>query len=332
MKHYRSDGFKNLTQNCMSLIKKGLLAIIAISFFNSSFGQQLPGNPISYRIYTPFIMNPAIAGSKDFLSSDLLAGFQGKTYSQVISGNTRIGRKIPGYISSSGTYKFTRSGIGAAAFSEINEITRTIGASVALSYHFPLNDRKLSFISAGISLKGIYHFYEGHPEININPKEFIYPDADIGVYLYSPVAFAGLSAVNIVGPPEDKDTLQTYIVPVSRQYNLLAGYKIVISRSLNIIVEPSVIVVTDDSLTFDIKENIQPALKLYAGNFCLGTYFNDYSKISFFFQYRYPKFYIGTFFALPKDSPFFKKSPTAEISLGMSLSHNKSGYRTNGHW
>ena len=83
-------------------------------------------------------------------------------------------------------------------------------------------------------------------------------------------------------------------------------------------------ILTDDSLSFDFKQSLQPVLKLYAGNFCIGTYFNDYNKVSFFFQYRYPKFYFGAFFALPKDTPFFQKSPTAEIALGINFSRNNS--------
>jgi hypothetical protein len=73
-------------------------------------------------------------------------------------------------------------------------------------------------------------------------------------------------------------------------------------------------------------------LKVYAGNFCIGTYFNDYSKISFFFQYRFPRLYLGAFFAMPKNSPYFKESPTTEIAVGINFSRNKSGFTKNSHW
>lgn len=321
-----------MVRNGVPVITKTILIIAAILICNDSSGQQLPVNPTSLRIYTPFIINPAIAGSKDYLSVDLLAGFQGKSYSQILSSNTRITRKIPGYYSSPAVYSYSNIGIGAMAFNDVRPDTITSGAGVTLSYHFPLNRENLSFISAGVAAKGIYHFYQGNADLNIPFKEFTYPNFDIGVYYYSPDIYAGLSATDILEPPEDADSVNTYIVPSSRHYNLIAGYKIVISRSLNLVLEPSIIVVTDDSLSFDLKENIQPALRLYAGNFCLGTYFNDYSKISFFFQYRYPRFYVGTYFALPKDSPFFKKSLTAEIALGLNFSKNRSRNTKTGHW
>jgi type IX secretion system PorP/SprF family membrane protein len=318
----------------MSDYKKFVLFVFFISSFGISTGQQVPFNPVSHRIYTPFIINPAIAGSKDYLSLDMLAGFKGKSYSQMVSGNTRIVRKVLGYLPSGRTYSFTNFGAGFSGYNdfEISDSTRYAGVNAALSYHIPLNKRALSFISIGASIKGMYHFYRGDYDQNIPYKEFYFPNVDFGIYMYNPKLFAGISATNILDPPSDTSSLTYYAVPVSRQYFLTAGYKFILSRSLNIVLEPSVIIHTDDSLAFDLKESIEPALKLYAGDFCLGTFFNDYSKVSFFFQYRYPKFYVGTYFALPKDSPFFKKSLTSEIALGINFSHNKSGYTKNGHW
>jgi len=188
------------------------------------------------------------------------------------------------------------------------------------------------FLSAGVSVKGLYHYYHGDYDFDIPPREFYFPNVDFGLYLYAPSFYAGVSATNFLAPPKDTSSFNVYLVPVSRQYNLIAGYKFVLSRSLNLILEPSLIIHTDDSLSFNIRESLEPVLKLYAGSFCIGTYFNDYSKISFFFQYRYPRFYVGAYFALPKDSPYFKSSPTTEIALGINLSRNHSGYIKSVHW
>lgn len=316
------------------VFKRILILILVLSSLNSAYGQQIPFNPVSYRIFSPFLLNPAIAGSKDYTSFDIVAGFNGKSYSQVISGNARLARKTSGYGPSGRIYSFTNIGTGGYAYNDFNstDSIRNAGISADLSYHIPLNKRALSFLSIGASVKGMYHFYQGNSDLSIPYKEFYFPNVDVGIYLYNPMAYAGISATNLLDPPVDTATLTNYQIPVSRQYNFIAGYKFLISRALNLVLEPSVIIHTDDTLAFDIKENIEPALKLYAGNFCVGTYFNDYSKISFFFQYRYPKFYVGTFFALPKNSPFFKKSLTAEIALGINFSHNKSSYTKYGHW
>jgi type IX secretion system PorP/SprF family membrane protein len=318
----------------MSVYKKLLPFFLALFCFYPSSGQQMPFNPVSYRIYTPFLINPAIAGSKDYFSLDMLAGFCGKSYSQIVSGNTRITKKVLGYLPSGRTYSYTNIGTGFSGYNdfETGDSTHNAGISAALSYHIPLNKRALSFLSIGASVKGMYHFYEGNADKGIPYKEFYFPNVDLGIYLYNPKSYVGVSVTDLLDPPEDTTTLTKYLIPVSRQYNFIAAYKIVLSRALNLVLEPSVIIHTDDTLKFDIKKSVEPALKLYAGNFCLGTYFNDYSKISFFFQYRYPKFYVGTYFALPKDAPFYKKSLTSEIAFGINFSHNKSGYTKNGHW
>lgn len=315
------------------LVKVLPLILLLFTCYISS-GQQVPFNPVSYRIFTPLILNPAIAGSKDYFSVDMIAGFRGKSYSQILDGNTRLVKKTEGYQSTDNTYSFTNIGIGFSGFNDYNanDSTHNAGISAGGSYHFPLDIRGVSFISVGAAIKGMYHFHEGNPDLNTKYSEVYYPNADIGVYVYTPSLYGGLSVTNLLGSPDNPDTLSNYCIPVSRQYNLIAGYKILLSSSMNIVLEPSIIIHTDDSLSFDPRENIEPALKLYAGNFCIGTFFNDYSKVSFFFQYRYPRFYIGTFFALPKDSPYYKKSLTSEIAFGINFSHNRSGYTKYGHW
>ncbi len=318
----------------MTLFRKTLLFLLAVIACESTFGQQSPFNPVSYRIYTPFVLNPAAAGSKDYFSVDMNAGFRGQSNSQILSGNTRLAKKVIGYLPSGRTYAYSNTGVGLYGYNEFeaSDSTHNAGVSASAAYHIPLSKRGLSFVSIGASVKGMYHFKEGNPGKEIPYKEFRYPNIDFGVYIYNPKAYAGLSATNLLNPPKDTATLNEYRLPVSRQYHLIGGYKFVLSEALDIVLEPSLLIHTDDSLSLDIKESIEPLLKLYVGNFCLGTYFNDYSKVSFFFQYRYPKFYIGTYFALPKDSPFYKKALTSEIAVGINFSPNKSGYTKSGHW
>ena len=77
---------------------------------------------------------------------------------------------------------------------------------------------------------------------------------------------------------------------------------------------------------------IEPALKLYADNFCVGTYFNDFNKTSVFFQYKYKALYIGTYFEMQNGSPFYKTPLRTELILGINLSKIKSGISRHNHW
>ena len=122
-----------------------LLAVI--TGFNAA-AQHVPLNPISGRVFTPFIINPAIAGSKDFMALDLAATIAGTSYSQLLSGNSRIAKKGPRYFGAPVAKSFTRFGTGAS-LNDVSGPSRNLGLSAAASYHLPLNDNNLSFFPRG---------------------------------------------------------------------------------------------------------------------------------------------------------------------------------------
>lgn len=319
---------------------KSKMPFLKIAFFVLSFsflhgllaGQQTPQYPVSYRIFSPFIFNPAIAGSKDYFSVDLLTGKYDKSNSQIISGTTRLSKSHPAYFSSPDSPEFTNIGVGGLIFNDLNGLSRNMGISGTASYHFQLDKDELSFLSFGVTAKAVYNHYSGNPDLSDSALTTFFPNLDAGVFYYNKNLFAGLSVTNILGNPEGPDSLRIFTMPVSRQFFFQIGYKVVLSRSLNILLEPSLIVNVSDSLSGKITDMLKPALKIYAGNICIGTYFNDFNKTSFFFQYKYPKFYIGTYFELPNNSPFYKNPIRAEFALGLNISAIKSGSSRINHW
>ncbi len=161
------------------------------------------------------------------------------------------------------------------------------------------------------------------------------PDFDAGIYLYDPNFYVGLSVSNMLGNPGDPESPDYSLIHISRQYFFHAGYKFVIDKTLNIVIEPTLLITNGDTISSDIdyiSGMIEPGLKVYFGKFCVGTYFQDYSKIPFFFQYKYPKFYVGTFFQIPRNIPFYKKELTAEIVVGFNLTNPELGINRESHW
>ncbi|MCE5347913.1 MAG: type IX secretion system membrane protein PorP/SprF [Bacteroidales bacterium] len=316
----------------ISVIKKVLSIFIFTFSFIPSNGQQMPFYPLSYRVFDPFIFNPAIAGSKDFFDVDLLLSKYDKSYSQMVSGNLRLIKSKRNYYSSSGFREFKNIGLGGSIFNDQNGLNRNIGIIATGAYHFQLDKNALSFLSVGISAKAVSNHYSGEPDQNKPAKNTIFPNFDAGVYYYSTHLFTGVSATNLLGNPGHPDNLGLYAIPVSRQLFFQIGYKIVLSRTLNVLLEPSVICNSDDSFSGEVSDMIKPELKLYADNIVIGTYFNDYEKTSFFFQYRYPKFHFGAYFEFPNDSPFYKNPLLIEVSLGLNLSVIKSEIRSLNHW
>jgi type IX secretion system PorP/SprF family membrane protein len=274
-----------------------------------------------------------MVGSKDFLTVDFNAAFQGKSQAQILSGNTRLAKSKPGYFSAPKLKEFNSVGIGGSVFNDLNGSSHNIGVSAAGSYQIPLNTRDLSFLSFGAAVKGVYNMLDssgadpGYPA-----KNTFFPNVDAGVYYYGTNFFTGLSAINLLGNPEDADSLGNYAIPVSRQYFFTIGYKFLLSKSLNIVLEPSVLIDAVDSSLTNIAENINPILKLYIDNFCLGSYFLSDGNTSFFFQYRYPRFYLGAFYELPRKTAYFKKSPIVEFTLGLNFQVDKSRFSRRSHW
>ncbi len=295
-------------------------------------GQQTPLYPVSYRIFNPFIINPAVAGSKDFTTVDLNAGKHGDLNSQIVSFNGRLSKPGVGYFSSEGIPEFTNIGVGGIVFNEMNNISRIVGIVATGAYHLKLDRNALSYISVGGSLKALFNNYQGNEDLNRPSKSTFFPNMDVGIYYYSPFIYAGISATNIFGKPAEPDTLGYSTIPVSRQYYLNAGTKIVIQSFYNMVIEPSLFIVADDSLSLEPLDMIKPALRLYFGKFCLGTYLNNLDNVSFLFQFKYPKFHIGAYFEMQRRSPFYRTPPMAEIAFGMNLAAIKSGVSRLNHW
>ncbi|MFZ2340448.1 MAG: PorP/SprF family type IX secretion system membrane protein [Bacteroidales bacterium] len=316
-------------------MKQHIAAILCVLLFLSGFNaaaQHTPLHPISNRVFTPFIINPAIAGSKDYMALDIAAAIQGPEMSQLLSGNSRIAKRGPRYFGAPVAKSFTKFGAGASLFNDVTGTSRNLGFSTAISYHIPLNDNNLSFLSGGLAIKGIYNTMDSIPDIGAPRKSNFIPNADAGLYLYGQSFYAGLSATNILGNMTDSADMAIYDIPVSRQYFFLAGYKFLLSRSLNIVLEPSLIINLDDSLHFEKKETYNPMLKLYMDAFCVGAYLHDYKNLTFFFQYKFPRLYVGTLVDLPRDVPFYKRDLTIEIAAGLNFGGTTTSSRNRYQW
>jgi type IX secretion system PorP/SprF family membrane protein len=309
-----------------------LIFLVVISFLPDAAAQQTPLTPVCSRVFTPVIINPAIAGSKDFWAIDLSAVIQGTDKSQLLSSNTRIAKKGPKYFGAPVSKDFTRIGIGASLFNDNVGTSQSIGFITAASYHLPLNNKNLSFISGGIAIKGFENILDSIPETETPQKVSIIPNADVGIYYYGQKFYAGVSAVNLFGNLLDSEELATYKMPVSREYFFISGYKIVLVRSLNVVIEPSIIIHLNDSLNFNERDSYNPVLKLYMEGFCLGAYFHDYSKLTFFFEYKFPRLYLGTLVDFPRSAPFYKKELVVELAAGINFGAIQSISKRNISW
>lgn len=314
-------------------IKRTVMLVIACFVYVSNItGQHSPLNPVSGRVFTPFVFNPAIAGSKDFATIDFSGVIQGDNLSQLLSGNTRLSKLLPAYYSSPTQKTFTNIGVGGAVYNDNLGTSHSRGLLASASYHQPVDKTGLSFISFGASFKATYNTLDSIPDLSQPGKNTFIPNIDLGLYYYSPSLFIGVSATNMLGNRLDSAEASIFTIPVSKQYTLHAGYKFLVSRELNIVIEPSVVINYSDSLSLEYSELIEPMLKIYMDNFCFGSFMHDYDNLSFFFQYRFPKIYLGAFVDFPRNTAFYKKDLMVELSVGLNLSGLKPASFRNWHW
>ncbi len=73
-------------------------------------------------------------------------------------------------------------------------------------------------------------------------------------------------------------------------------------------------------------------LKLYMDAFCVGSYIHSYDNLTFFFQYKFPSFYIGTLVDFPRNVPFYKRDMTVEIAAGFNFGGTGSSPRNRYKW
>lgn len=317
----------------LNISSKIILLLLFVFNLYQARAQQTPLGPVSWWVFNPEVYNPAINGSKDFLSIGVNAAFQGSSNAQLISGNGRLTKSGTGYFASPASREFTNSGIGGSAFRDINGNSKNIGISAAWSYHIPVNKNKLSFLAIGVSVKGIYNRLDNDSVGTARSfKNTAFPDFDLGLYYYGPVFFAGLSATNILGNPFKSDTVAIFRIPAARQYFFTTGFKILLSRSLNIVLEPSLLLIVNDSTHSKVTDNVIPVLKIFLDDFCFGASFHNDGKLSFFSQFRYPAFYVGAYYELEKKTAFFRKQPLIGITLGLNIQHEKPGPAHHRHW
>ena len=181
--------------------------LLSVSLSYSVNAQQTPLNPLSYWVFTPYIIILRWSGARTYLTLDFNAAFQEKSNTQILAGNARLSKTKPGYFSSPQLKEFNSVGIGGSVFNDVNGSSHNIGISAAGSYQIPMGARDLSFLSFGASLKGVYNLTDtGVTEAGFASIKTFYPNFDAGVYYYGPNLFTGISVVNPLGNPRERDS------------------------------------------------------------------------------------------------------------------------------
>ena len=316
---------------------KYILPLFLLSLSSVLYGQQVPYYATSYRIFSPAVFNPAITGSIDYARITFTANVNGSHEAQILNGDGRLLKSKNKRWQATDVVSYSNFGVGGYAFHDQGDSLINFGAAASFSYHIPITQDGLSFLSVGLSGKGIYskHITNAeHPDTATNHKDIFTPDLDFGLYFYSAHFYAGISTTNILSNPQNSGFPPELINTLSRQYFLTTGYKIILSRRRAILLEPSILMNIGLSSTDQSSLHYHPALKLYYKNSYIGSYLNNLDNMSFFLHVQTPWFYVGTYVEFPwsGDIIWYNGNLNLELSIGIILGRKHAQVPVYKYW
>ncbi len=216
-------------------------------------GQQHP--LFSHYMFNGLYINPAYAGSKEFVSTTLIArkqwtGFEGAPSTQIASLHAPLNdRKV---------------GLGVVISNDKIGITNQTDLYGSYAYHLPVGDGKLSLgLSAGFSyykskFSELTVWDTDDPVYETNSLSNILPNFGMGMYYYTRKFYAGLSVPQILSyDPEQALHIEVDKVhKVSRHYYLSSG--VILATRGELKFRPSFMVkyASNAPIQFDVNLNM----------------------------------------------------------------------------
>jgi type IX secretion system PorP/SprF family membrane protein len=294
-----------------------VITAILLAAFTGLKSQQLP--LYSQYMMNGFLLNPAIAGSVDYLPLRVTVrqqwvGMEDAPATYALSGHYLL--------------KNVKLGLGGYIFADkFGPISRT-GMQVCAAYHLPLEgiDSKLSF---GISFSGYQFKLDESSMVTIQPDDpaltkavetTFAPDANFGTYLYGEKYYVGIAATQLVefklniGENTSNENKEV------RHYYVMGGYKFTCGKSFEI--EPSLMLKGTERTPFQVDINVKGILKK---NYWLGVSYRTSKDIVAMLGVKVDRYLIGYSFDYTTTNIKNYSQGTHEIMLGVNLGKSSTG-------
>jgi type IX secretion system PorP/SprF family membrane protein len=240
--------------------------------------QQIP--VLSQYMFNGLVINPAYAGSKEFVSATLMArkqwaGYEGSPSTQNASIHGRLKKK--------------NIGLGLMISSDKIGITNQTDVYASYGYHLPLHRARLSLgLQGGVSyFKSVFtelkYWDANDPVYQSLSLTALQPNFGAGIYYYQEKLYAGLSAPFLISY-DSIQPLNFYKKTVfhqARHYYLHGGYVFEVNREF--IIRPSVLVkyVMHAPVQYDININF-----LLSHIFWVGGSYRSSDALVVIFEYQ----------------------------------------------
>jgi type IX secretion system PorP/SprF family membrane protein len=282
----------------------------------SGFCQQ---NPLmSHYMFNGLLLNPAYAGTKDYVSTALLfrkqwVGFDGAPSTQSISIH--------------GPLKNKKLGLGFYILKDKIGVTSQTDIFGSVSYHLPVKDAHLSFgMQAGLmnyksDIVDLKYWDPQDKVFNYNTYSNTLPNIGAGVFYCRTLFYAGFSVPGLLSyNPEESFSVKsdTILYKFSRRYLFTTGY--VIETEGDIKLKPSVLFKYERNSAFQVDVNMNVLIN---DIFWLGASYRNGNAIVAMFEYQVNrKFRVGYSYDYTLNTLRTYESGSHEIMLGYDFGYD----------
>jgi type IX secretion system PorP/SprF family membrane protein len=295
-------------------MKKIILFVLTVLSIES-YSQQLP--LYSQYMMNSFLLNPAIAGSVDYLPVMLTVrrqwvGIDEGPSTQALSGH---------YL-----FEFYNIGVGGYLFNDKFGAMSRLGIQACGSYHINLSSIE-SKLALGLALKAFQFKFDqtnfkpiddSDPLLNYNTVNQFVPDADFGVYLYNNKYFAGLSATQLIEFNIDFGDSSVDKNAIIRHYYLTGGYNYAINDDIELV--PSLLFKGTMHTPWQLDVNLKG---VYQKNYWLGLSYRSSKDLMVMLGVKYKRYYIGYAFDYSLSSLRKYTNGSHEFVIGMNVTEGK---------
>jgi len=295
--------------------KRIYILIFLISFPVGIWAQQMP--LFTQYMFNDYMMNPAVAGTKDHYQARALSRFQ---WVGIIDAPQTIS------LSFDGPHAKKPMGFGGYLINDVTGPTSRTGIYGSYAYNFGLTDDIR--LSLGLSFGLLQNTIDGtkidlhdlnDPALQDAISTSLVPDASVGAYVYHEKWFAGFSAFQLLS-----NNLKVYdekngLNKLKRHYYLVGGYRWNFTPDFTL--EPSVVIkgMVDIPAQIDLT-----ALVKYKKTAWLGISYRSQDAIAILIGYIHKeRYYFGYSYDITISEFKAYNSGTHEIMIGLRFNKIK---------
>jgi type IX secretion system PorP/SprF family membrane protein len=272
----------------------------------------------SHYMFNGLLLNPAYAGSKEYVSTALMyrkqwVGIDGSPSTQTFSVH--------------GPLKSKKIGLGLYIMKDKIGVTSQTDLFGSFAYHLPMPNGKFSFgMQAGANFfkSEIVNLRYWDPQDQVfqyNSYSNALPNVGMGVYYYEPLFYAGFSIPGLISYNKNERfsvKSDTILYQYSRRYFLTAGYVIETEKDFKL--KPSFLIKKEKNtpLQFDINMNM-----LINDIFWIGLSYRSSDAVVALLEYQVNrKFRVGYSYDYTLGKLRTYQSGSHEIMLGYDFGYD----------